>query len=111
MALVHCTRISHAWARKLDQSCTKCRFFRIDALSSQHRMDDLAKTNLLADHIFTEPDPSAGIYIDADADTMHGRAEQGDTVPAAVRLVGHTLLHGKHPAPDGRLRPRLAVTY
>src|SRR5438128_2836762 len=36
MDLVHCTRISPAWARKLDQSYTTCRFFRTDALSSQH---------------------------------------------------------------------------
>src|SRR2546421_12718663 len=31
MALVHCTRISHASARILDPSCTTCRFFRTDA--------------------------------------------------------------------------------
>jgi len=82
MALVHCTRISHAWA-----------------------------TDLLAYHIFTEPDPSAGIDIDADADTMQGRAEQVDTVPAAERLVSHTLLHGIHPVPGGRIGPCSADTF
>src|SRR5207237_908535 len=40
MDLVHCTRISHASARKRDQSCTPCRFFRTDDLSSQHRAND-----------------------------------------------------------------------
>src|SRR5947209_513655 len=33
MALVHCTRISHASARKRDPSCTPCRLFRTHALS------------------------------------------------------------------------------
>src|SRR5437588_835923 len=37
MDLVHCTRFSHASARKRDQSCTPCRFFRTDALTSQLR--------------------------------------------------------------------------
>src|SRR5258708_17979759 len=74
-------------------------------------MDDLAKTNLLAYHIFTEPDPSAGIDIDADADTMQGRAEKVDTVPAAERLVSHTLLHRIHPVPGGRIGPCSADTF
>src|SRR5260370_25152575 len=74
-------------------------------------MDDLAKTNLLAYHIFTEPDPSAGIDIDADADTMQGRAEKVDTVPAAERLVSHTLLHRIHPVPGGRIAPCSADTF
>src|SRR5260370_8064720 len=82
MALVHCTRISHAWA-----------------------------TDLLAYHIFTEPDPSAGIDIDADADTMQGRAEKVDTVPAPERLVSHTLLHGINPVPGGRIGPCPADTF
>ena len=56
-------------------------------------MDDLAKTNLLAYHIFSEPDPSTGINIDADADTMQGSTEKVDTVPASERLLSHTLLH------------------
>jgi len=73
--------------------------------------DDLAKTNQLAYHIFTEPDPSAGIDIDADADTMQGRAEKVDTVPAAERLVSHTLLHGINPVPGGRIGPCSADTF
>ena len=56
-------------------------------------MDDLAKTNLSAYHIFTEPDPSTGINIDTNADTMQGSAEKVDTVPASERLLSHTLLH------------------
>src|SRR5258708_40076936 len=74
-------------------------------------MDALAKTKRLAYHIFTEPDPSAGIDIDADADTMQGRAEKADTVPAAERLVSHTLLHRIHPVPGGRIAPRPADTF
>ncbi len=74
-------------------------------------MDDLAKTNLLAYHIFTEPDPSAGIDIDANADTMQGRAEKVDAVPASERLVCHTLLHGIDPVPGGRIWPCLADTF
>lgn len=64
-------------------------------------MDDLAKTNLLAYHIFTEPDPSTGINIDTNADTMQGSAEKVDTVPASERLLSHTLLHGIDPGPGG----------
>lgn len=71
-------------------------------------MDDLAKTNLLAYHIFTEPDPSAGIDIDADADTMQGRAEKVDTVPTPKRLVSHAFLNGGHTSPGGRIRSCLA---
>ena len=56
-------------------------------------MDDLAKTNLLAYHIFTEPDPSTSINIDTNADTMQGSAEKMDTVPTSERLLSHTLLH------------------
>ncbi len=37
MDLVHCASISPASARKRVQSSTTCRFFRTDALSSQHR--------------------------------------------------------------------------
>src|SRR5260370_4766846 len=74
-------------------------------------MDDLAKTNLLAYHTFTERDPSAGIDIDADADTMQGRAEKVDTVPAAERLVSHILLHRIHPVPGGRIGSCSADTF
>ena len=62
-------------------------------------------------HIFTEPDPSAGIDIDADADTMQGSAEKVDTVPSSERFVSHTLLHGIDPVPGGRIWPRSADTF
>ena len=68
-------------------------------------------TNLLAYHIFTEPDPSAGIDIDADADTMQGSAEKVDTVPASKRLVSHTFLHGINTAPGGRIGSCQADTF
>jgi hypothetical protein len=74
-------------------------------------MDDLAKTNLLAYHIFTEPDPSSGINIDADADTMQGSTEKVDTVPASERLLSHTLLHGIDPGPGCRKRPCSTNTF
>ncbi len=74
-------------------------------------MDDLAKTYSLAYHIFTEPDPSAGIDIDTNADTMQGRAEKVDTVPASQRLVSHTLLHGIDPVPGGRIGSCSADTF
>src|SRR5260370_10403543 len=59
----------------------------------------LASANQLANHIFGEPDRAAGIDIDADADTMQGRAEQVDTVPASQRLVSLAFLNGKHTGP------------
>ena len=37
----------------------------------------------LACHIFSEPGPSSGINIDADTDTMQGRAKKVNTVPAS----------------------------
>jgi hypothetical protein len=74
-------------------------------------MDDLARTNLSAYHIFTEPDPSAGIDIDTDADTMQSSAEKVDTVPTSERLVSHTLLHGIDPIPGGRIGPSSADTF
>ena len=74
-------------------------------------MDDHAKTNLLAYHIFTEPDPSASIDIDADADTMQGSAEKVDTVPASKRLVSHTLLNRIDPVPGGRIGPCSSDTF
>ena len=67
--------------------------------------------NPLAYHILTEPDPSTGIDIDADADTMQGSAEKVDTVPASKRLVSHTLLHGMNPAPGGRIGSCQADTF
>lgn len=69
------------------------------------------KMNLLAYHIFTEPDPSAGIDIDADADTMQSSAEKVDTVPASKRLVSHTLLHGINTTPGGRIGACQADTF
>jgi hypothetical protein len=74
-------------------------------------MDDLARTNLSAYHIFTEPDPSAGIDIDTDADSMQSSAEKVDTVPASERLVSHTLLHGIDPTPGGRIGPCSTDTF
>jgi hypothetical protein len=74
-------------------------------------MDELARTNLSAYHIFTEPDPSAGIDINTDADTMQSSAEKMDTVPASERLVSHTLLHGIDPGPGGRIGPSSADTF
>src|SRR5215469_17493807 len=65
-------------------------------------MDGLAKTYPLAHHIFSEPDPSSGIDVDTNADTMQRRAEKVDTVPTSQRLVSHTLLHGIHISPRRR---------
>src|SRR5258708_18009375 len=42
---------------------------------------------------------------------MQGRAEKVDTVPAAERLVSHTLLHGIHPVPGGLIGPCSADTF
>ena len=61
----------------------------------------LASANQLANHIFGEPDRAAGIDIDADADTMQGRAEQVDTVPVFQRFVSHAFLNGIHTGPGG----------
>ncbi len=67
--------------------------------------------NVLADHIFSEPDPSASIDIDSDADTMQGSAEEVDTVPTSERLISHTLLHGIDPGPGGRIGASPADTF
>ena len=74
-------------------------------------MDDIAKPYPLAYHIFSEPNPSVGIDIDTNADTMQGRAEKVDTVPASQRLVSHTLLHGIHISPRRRGWPCQADTF
>src|SRR5258708_3551685 len=66
------------------------------------------RTNPLAYQIFGEPDRATGIDIDADADTMQGRAEQVDTVPTSQRLVSHAFLNGGHTCPGGRIRSCLA---
>src|SRR5258708_39647529 len=66
------------------------------------------RTNPLAYQIFGEPDRATGIDIDADADTMQGRAEQVDTVPTSQRLVSHAFLNGGHTCPGGRIPSRLA---
>src|SRR5260370_40729601 len=71
-------------------------------------MHSSKRTNLLAYHIFGEPDRAAGIDIDADADTMQGRAEQVDTVPTSQRLLSHAFLNGGHTGPGGRIRSFLA---
>lgn len=47
----------------------------------------------LAYHIFGEPDPPAGIHIDADADMVQRRAEKVNTVPASEWLVSHAFLN------------------
>lgn len=64
----------------------------------------LTKAGMLAYHIFGEPDPATRIDIDADADTMQGRAEQVDTVPASQRFVSHAFLNGVQTGPGGRIR-------
>ena len=66
---------------------------------------------VLADHIFSEPDPSASIDIDSDADTMQGSAEKVDTVPTSERLISHTLLHRIDPGPGGRIGASAADTF
>jgi hypothetical protein len=66
---------------------------------------------VLAYHIFSEPDPSVGIDIDADADTMQGSAEQVDAVPASEWLVSHTFLHGIDSGPGSRIGPCQADTF
>ena len=68
----------------------------------------LARANLLAYHVFSKPDPAAGIDIDTDADTMQGGAEQVDTVPASQRLVSHAFLNGGYTGPGGRIWSCLA---
>src|SRR5260370_17504666 len=74
-------------------------------------MHSSKRTNLLAYHIFGEPDRAAGIDIDADADTMQGRAEQVDTVPTSQRLVSHAFLNGGHTGPGGRIPSCLAAIF
>src|SRR5947209_19644891 len=74
MDLINCTRISHASARKLDQSCTTCRFFRTDALSSQHSEAGIGKTRLATEFL-------AWATIEG-ADVLQGQAfETGGHLP------------------------------
>ena len=49
--------------------------------------------SFLTQHIFSEPDPSIGIDVDADAYAVQGCAEKVDAVPAAERFVRHAFLH------------------
>src|ERR1700726_2699412 len=65
--------------------------------------DDLVRADLLARHIFGEPDRAAGINRDADANLVKSRAEKMDAVPASKRLVSHTFLNGGHAAPGSRI--------
>lgn len=59
--------------------------------------------NKLARHIFSEPDRTARVDVDADADAVQSRAEEMDAVPAAERLVSHAFLNVVHAAPGSRI--------
>ena len=65
----------------------------------------------LAYHILSEINPSTRIDIDADADTVQGRAEKVNTVPASQRLVCHAHLHRIHTSPGSWIGSCQADTF
>lgn len=70
-------------------------------------MKECRGSSLSGYHIFSEPDPPAGIDIDPNANGMQGRTEKVDTVPAAECFVSHPFLNGGDAAPGGRIWSRV----
>ena len=60
-----------------------------------------SKIDRLRDKIFSKPDITGGVYIDANAPTMECRAEKVDAMPASGWLIYHALLNTMHAIVSG----------
>src|SRR5947209_17327006 len=60
-------------------------------------------TEILANHIFSKPDPTGRVYVNTNPNAVQSRTGQVNAVPAGGRLVNHTLLDTVNVGP-GRVR-------